>query len=70
MEQRLDLLDSFLNLDPDLSNTTLEFNAGGITIVDLSCLFVDGATACILFKIAKDLYLKSNMATSKVIVLD
>lgn len=70
LDQRLNLLDSFLNLDLDSSDTTLEFNAGEITIVDLSCPFVDAATACILFKIAKDLYLQSNLATGKVIVLD
>ncbi|KAL2059884.1 hypothetical protein VTL71DRAFT_10039 [Oculimacula yallundae] len=70
LEQRLDLLDSFLDLDLDSSSATLEFNVGEITIVDLSCPFVDAATACILFKIAKDLFLKSNLATGKVIVLD
>lgn len=68
LNQRLDLLESFLDLDG--STTSPIFAAGEMSIIDLSCPFVDGSTACVLFKIAMDLYLESDPAIGKVIVLD
>jgi hypothetical protein len=68
LNQRLDLLESFLDLDG--STTSPGFAAGEITIIDLSCPFVDASTACVLFKIAMGLYLESDTITGKVIVLD
>ena len=68
LNQRLDLLESFLDLNGSATYTT--FAAGEINIIDLSCPFVDSSTACVLFKIGMDLFLKSDSAIGKVIVLD
>jgi hypothetical protein len=67
LNQRLDLLESFLDLDS--SSTDLAFRAGEVTIIDMSCPFVDSNTACVLFKIAMKKYLESSVA-GKMIVLD
>ena len=67
LNQRLDLLESFLDLDS--SSTDLAFGAGEVTIIDMSCPFVDSNTACVLFKIAIKKYLESSVA-GKMIVLD
>jgi hypothetical protein len=68
LNQRLDLLESFL----DLKNTTTRptFNAGEVTILDLSCPFLDAGTACVLFKIGMGMYLDSPSSLGKLIVLD
>jgi hypothetical protein len=68
LNQRLDLLESFLDLED--STTSPAFDAGGVTIIDLSCPFVDANLACILFKIGMDMYLESGSTTGKVIVVD
>ena len=67
LQMRLGLLDSFLDLD----NTCPEpqFNEGEITIMDLSCPFVDANTACTLFGIGLKHYLRSS-AAGKMVVLD
>ncbi|KAF2705754.1 hypothetical protein K504DRAFT_459845 [Pleomassaria siparia CBS 279.74] len=67
LEMRLDLLESFL----DLANTCPEpkFAPGEITIMDMSCPFVDTDTACILFKVGLEQYLQSQ-TPGKTIVLD
>ncbi|KGO70397.1 hypothetical protein PITC_015100 [Penicillium italicum] len=66
--QRLDLLDSYLDLDG--TGTSDYFVDGGITILDLSCPFVDQSTACILFRIAIDLFLHAHPSRGKMIVAD
>lgn len=68
LNQRLDLLESFLDLNGSTTNSN--FAAGEITVIDLSCPFVDSSTACVLFKIGMDLYLESDPTIGKVIVLD
>ncbi len=68
LKQRLDLLESFLDLDG--STTNPNFAAGEITIIDLSCPFMDASTACVLFKVGMALYLESDSRVGKVIVLD
>jgi hypothetical protein len=67
LELRLGLLDTFL----DLGNTFREptFRPGEITIMDMSCPFIDANTACILFKIGMKMYLGSQNK-GKMIVLD
>ena len=52
------------------STNTKKFEAGGITIVDLSYPFVDVNTACSLFNICMGIYLESNSRTSKIIAVD
>ncbi|KAG0652217.1 hypothetical protein D0Z07_0833 [Hyphodiscus hymeniophilus] len=68
LNQRLDLLESFLDLHG--STTSPSFLGGEITIIDLSCPFMDASTACVLFKVGMGLYLESDSGTGKVIVLD
>ena len=68
LNQRLDLLESFLDLDG--STTSPSFAAGEINIIDLSCPFMDASTACVLFKVGMGLYLESTPSIGKVIVLD
>ncbi|KUJ23879.1 uncharacterized protein LY89DRAFT_776094 [Mollisia scopiformis] len=68
LNQRLDLLESYLDLV--VSTTSPNFAAGEITIIDLSCPFMDASTACVLFKIGMGLYLESDSTTGKLIVLD
>ncbi|KAL4892019.1 hypothetical protein BDV59DRAFT_202920 [Aspergillus ambiguus] len=66
--QRLDLLDSYLNLSGNSDGDY--FIDGGVTILDLSCPFVDQNTACILFRISIDLFLHAHPARGKMIVAD
>lgn len=68
LQQRLDLLESFLDLDN--SAVDYSFEAGSITIVDLSCPFVDANTACTLFNICIGMYLESNPTVGKLIAVD
>ncbi|CAG8977466.1 hypothetical protein HYALB_00011815, partial [Hymenoscyphus albidus] len=66
LEQRLDLLESFMDLDGSTEN--LSFEPGEVTIMDLSCPFVDASTACVLFKIG--MFLQSGDASGKVVFMD
>ncbi len=68
LRQRLDLLESFLVTDD--SAPTWTFESGGVTIIDLSCPFVDANLACMLFNIGIRLYLESGLTTGKVIAID
>ncbi|KAE8844235.1 hypothetical protein HRS9122_05338 [Pyrenophora teres f. teres] len=67
LQMRLNLLESFL----DMKNTSSEtqFLPGEITIMDMSCPFVDANTACVLFEIGMRQYLQSK-GTGKMIVVD
>jgi hypothetical protein len=67
LKMRLDLLESFL--DMNLSVMEPQFQPGEITIMDMSCPFVDANTACILFRVGLKRYLQSK-AKGKMIVLD
>jgi hypothetical protein len=67
LQLRLDLLESFLDFDN--TGAELRFREGEVTIMDMSCPFVDANTACILFKIGLQRYLQSE-AAGKMIVLD
>ena len=68
LNQRLDLLESFLDLDGEGGEDS--FVDEGVTILDLSCPFMDGSTSCILFRIAIDLFLHSHSSQGKLIVAD
>ncbi|CAO2647186.1 Nn.00g081080.m01.CDS01 [Neocucurbitaria sp. VM-36] len=67
LQLRLGLLESFLDLDNSCPEP--HFHEGEVTIMDLSCPFVDANTACILFRIGLQRYLQSK-ASGKLIVLD
>ncbi|KAL3487945.1 hypothetical protein BJX62DRAFT_185811 [Aspergillus germanicus] len=68
LAQRLDLLDSYLDLKGVGGGDY--FLGGGVTILDLSCPFVDQSTACVLFRIAIDLFLHAHPSRGKMIVAD
>jgi len=67
LELRLDLLESFLDLDN--SCPELQFLPSEVTIMDISYPVVDANTACILFSIGLQDYLQSK-GPGKIIVLD
>ncbi|KAF1943971.1 hypothetical protein EJ02DRAFT_113862 [Clathrospora elynae] len=67
LQMRLGLLESFLDLDNSCPEP--QFREGEVTIMDMSCPFVDANTACILFKIGLQRYLQSK-AAGKMVVLD
>ena len=46
------------------------FELGTLTIVDLSCPFVDESSACALFSICLDLFLESRNTASRIVALD
>ena len=47
-----------------------EFEPGTLTIVDLSCPFVDESSACALFSICLDIFLESRSMASRIVALD
>ena len=46
------------------------FEPGSLTIVDLSCPFVDEGTACALFNICLPLFLKDRAQAGRIVALD
>lgn len=68
LAQRIQLLESFLVLD-NLAEAC-DFDVGGITIIDLSCPFVDANMACILFNISMGLYLELDSTAGKIVAVD
>lgn len=54
LQLRLDLLESFLDLQGNALKP--QFKPREITIMDMSCPFVDANTACILFKFGFERY--------------
>lgn len=47
-----------------------DFEPGTLTIVDLSCPFVDESSACALFSICLDIFLESRDTASRIVALD
>lgn len=68
LDVRMGVLESFLDLT-GTHNSKMLFNPGEVTIMDMSCPFVDVNTACIMFKCGLQRYLQSG-ASGKLIVLD
>lgn len=67
LEMRLNLLESFLDMQGDAPEA--DFQPGEITIMDLSDAFVSPGTACILFKLGLERFLQCS-APGKMVVLD
>jgi len=73
LDQRLELLESFLDLESPQGGC---FDSAALpqelTIVDLSCPFVDASAACVLFNICIGLFLSASSPESigKVIAVD
>lgn len=70
LEQRMALLTSFLDTRPRSAPQTDRFVAGQLTIVDLSDPFIDPASACGLFEIITRLFVRAEVGTGKVLVVD
>jgi hypothetical protein len=71
LEQRLSLLNSFLEPPQNKKRSKLErFSAGHLTIIDLSDPFLDAASACGLFEIIVRLFIRAKVDTGKVLVVD
>ena len=73
LDQRLELLESFLDLDAWDGGCFDGMETGQqLTIVDLSCPFVDASAACVLFNICIGLFLSATKvdAVGKVIAVD
>lgn len=68
LEQRLALLDAFVD-DREGRQSSL-FKEGFLTIVDLSDPFIDPGSACSLFEIATRLFVRAELSTGKVLVVD
>ena len=70
---RLDLLESFIG-KPDKNNQIRGNNwtpvPGRLVVVDLSCPFVDPATACGLFDICLGVFLEQDSKIGRVVALD
>lgn len=56
-----------LNVD---NGTAWDFGPGSLTIVDLSCPFVDESDACALFNIVLNIFLDGRTAGGRIIALD
>ncbi|KAI6105717.1 hypothetical protein EDD17DRAFT_308389 [Pisolithus thermaeus] len=69
LEQRMLLLTSLLDNDK-YSKRTGRFAAGQLTIVDLSDPFIDPASACGLFEIITRLFVRAEVGTGKVLLVD
>jgi len=67
LDNRLKVLESFLDLTGRFPQP--EYAAGEITIMDLSDNQLTSATACVLFKLGMENFLKSS-ASGKMVVLD
>lgn len=67
LEQRMALLTSFMN--PDMQPQT-RFAESQLTIIDLSDPFIDPASACGLFEIITRLFVRADVGTGKVLVVD
>lgn len=71
LEQRMALLTSFMN--PNATSTSQDhprFTAGQLTIIDLSDPFIDPVSACGLFEIITRLFVRADVGTGKVLVVD
>lgn len=47
-----------------------KFEPGTLTIIDLSCQFVDESTACMLFSICLDIFLEDRDSAGRIVALD
>ncbi len=68
LEQRMVLLDTFV--DATVDETNARFQAGQLTVIDLSDPFVDASSACALFEIVTRMFVRAEVDTGKVLVVD
>jgi hypothetical protein len=72
LKQRMSLLETFLSRRSKKQKNAAapRFACGQLTIIDLSDPFVDAASACSLFEIVTRLFVRSEVGTGKVLVVD
>lgn len=74
LEQRLALLNSFMGREKKSNMWEEEdqsrFAPGELTIIDLSDPFIDPASACGLFEVLTRLFVRAEVETGKVLVVD
>jgi hypothetical protein len=71
LEQRMSLLNSFMEKhSTTASQQAPRFTAGQLTIIDLSDPFIDPLSACGLFEIVTRLFVRADVGTGKVLVVD
>lgn len=70
LKLRLDLLESFIDRHSKTADSAWDFEPGTLTIVDLSCPFVDESSACALFSICLDLFLEHRNTAGRIVALD
>ena len=58
------------SIEKQSADTVWDFKPGTLTIVDLSCPFVDESSACALFSICLDIFLESRNVASRIVALD
>ena len=58
------------SVEEQYADKAWNFEPGTLTIVDLSCPFVDESSACALFSICLDLFLESRNTGSRIVALD
>lgn len=76
LQLRLQLLESFMNsksknaLSTDQHKNVWDFKPGSLTIIDLSCPFVDEADACGMFNICLSLFIETRGNAGRIVALD
>jgi hypothetical protein len=72
LAQRMSLMQSFTDKSEGARRRRIppRFEAGLITIIDLSDPFIDSASACGIFEIVLRLFTRADVGTGKVLVVD
>ena len=70
LEQRMLLLESFLEKGSKRTRVETRFKEGQLTIVDLTDPFIDAGNANALFEIVTRLFERTELDTGKVLVVD
>jgi len=70
LEQRMSLLESFLEKEAKRTRIETRFKEGQLTIVDLTDPFIDAGHANALFEVVTRLFEHVNVGTGKVLVVD
>lgn len=70
LEQRMALMNTFTVSKKDVKTRGPLFARGQLTIIDLSSPFIDPASACGIFEIVTRLFLRADVGTGKVLVVD
>ncbi|PIL36893.1 hypothetical protein GSI_00583 [Ganoderma sinense ZZ0214-1] len=68
LDQRMALLKAYVDTSAHVAKT--RFKPGQLTVVDLSDPFIDPPMACALFEIATRLFVRADVETGKVLVVD